>query len=442
MKIDHAPKNSTIHLAYLLLGLVWILFLFSALEQRQLPWFNLLFLVRILESGMAFLLFALSFRYPTGRLLPLYLTFCAAAQSVFSVLEGPFQLEYFQYIPYFTLLNVLAFDGEFKSWIKRHGLIHFFAIILALFTKDAQYFESIGKFVFQFTTPVAIVVLSLLVLRIVSEKHRAIRSSLELKSELLIATEKLNSRLDEELNRAKEKLLEGERNRILTQLALEVSHDIRSPVAALETLEKQLPTEFPESHRELLKHALDRIQYITNQLLDSNRAQTRTLMLLKEGTSSKTFDSESSLDQLLRGLIAEKRLEYSKLEGIQFAFESTVDTSSIQITLPSTELSRIVSNLINNSVEALNGHGVIRTTINRASSSQLEIAVSDNGKGMPPEVLSAVRKGPHSHGKAKGSGIGLQHARSRLESANGKLSIDSEPGNGTRVTLSLPVLQK
>ena len=165
-------------------------------------------------------------------------------------------------------------------------------------------------------------------------------------------------------------------------------------------------------------------------------------MHLKEGTSSKTFDSESSLDQLLRGLIAEKRLEYSKLEGIQFAFESTVDTSSIQITLPSTDLSRILSNLINNSVEPLNGHGIIRTLINRASSSHLEITVSDNGKGMPPEVLSAVRKGPHSHGKAKGSGIGLQHARSRLESANGKLSIDSEPGNGTRVTLSLPVLQK
>jgi signal transduction histidine kinase len=441
MNTARAAEKRASSPAYLLLGLVWTLFLSSALEQKHLSWFPLLFSVRTAEALSAFILFVLSFFRPTGRLLPLYLTLCAIAQSTFSVLEGPSALEYFQYLPYFTLLNVLAFDGDFKSWIRQHGWVHLLTMVIPLATKDPGYFGSLGKFVYQFTTPVAVVALSLLVLRIVSEKNLAIRSTLQLKSELLVATEKLNSKLDEELSKAKEKLLEGERLRVLTQLALEVSHDIRSPVAALSALEKNLPPGFPESDRDLLKHALERIQNIANQLLDSNRAEKTALLRSENEESSPEAQSVSDIAHFLRNLIAEKRLEYASSEGVEFSFESSVGATGIRTALPPNALGRILSNLINNSVEAMNGRGFIRTTLAQPSSTELEIVVADNGMGMSLEVLSVVRKGSASHGKVKGSGIGLQQARARLEAVNGKIHIESEVGRGTRVTLAVPILQ-
>ena len=72
--------------------------------------------------------------------------------------------------------------------------------------------------------------------------------------------------------------------------------------------------------------------------------------------------------------------------------------------------------------------------------SHVVLAVRDDGSGIPPEVLPKifepfVTTKEHGHG----TGLGLAVSRGIVERHSGKISVDSEVGKGTTVTITLPV---
>ncbi len=67
----------------------------------------------------------------------------------------------------------------------------------------------------------------------------------------------------------------------------------------------------------------------------------------------------------------------------------------------------------------------------------LRIAVSDEGTGMSPEVLSNLFN-PFFTTKANGTGLGLMSCKRIIEGAQGRISVQSAPGEGTRFDLLLP----
>ena len=72
-----------------------------------------------------------------------------------------------------------------------------------------------------------------------------------------------------------------------------------------------------------------------------------------------------------------------------------------------------------------------------------EVVVTDHGEGMPPEVLEHVfdrfYRGDAARSRARGgSGLGLAIAHWALRGMGGDLTVESEVGAGTRVTLTLP----
>ena len=81
-----------------------------------------------------------------------------------------------------------------------------------------------------------------------------------------------------------------------------------------------------------------------------------------------------------------------------------------------------------------------------AASDGVVLEVTDNGIGMSPERLASVSQ-PFAFGDASltrdhdGTGLGLAIARTIVELSGGHLAIDSRPGLGTTVAVSLPLLQ-
>ncbi|OGR68739.1 MAG: hypothetical protein A2X40_05165 [Elusimicrobia bacterium GWC2_65_9] len=103
------------------------------------------------------------------------------------------------------------------------------------------------------------------------------------------------------------------------------------------------------------------------------------------------------------------------------------------------EFKRLVSNLVNNAVEAFgDGHGSVNIGLASSGGCAL-VSVQDNGKGIPPDVLAKLGRRGETHGKAGGSGLGLYHAQTSAESWGGSLEIASEVGKGTTTTVILPL---
>jgi len=67
-----------------------------------------------------------------------------------------------------------------------------------------------------------------------------------------------------------------------------------------------------------------------------------------------------------------------------------------------------------------------------------EIRVQDDGPGIAPEMLHRVGE-PFFTTRPQGTGLGLFLARRAAESAGGTLRVESRPGEGTTVTLRLPL---
>jgi signal transduction histidine kinase len=248
--------------------------------------------------------------------------------------------------------------------------------------------------------------------------------------------EKLLHKLKEQqLNELKSKV-NYEKAVILNKLSKQVAHDIRSPLAALSVLEKELE-KLSDDSRHLLTSAISRIREIITDLLQKNKDET---VIDNSGFNRKPSEvKEHSILNDIEEIISEKRVQHRIRTGIHIELE--VDDSSNKLfgKFSSIEFRRIISNLLDNAVESLGNNGIIIITAN-VFEGQMSLTISDNGKGIPKSILPKLGFEGVTYGKKYGNGLGLYHARKTIESWNGKLTIDSLLGKGTTIHIILPLV--
>ncbi|MGK5082403.1 HAMP domain-containing sensor histidine kinase [Bdellovibrionota bacterium FG-1] len=225
----------------------------------------------------------------------------------------------------------------------------------------------------------------------------------------------------------------------LARTAAQVAHDIRSPLAALDNVLGGLQV-LPEDDRILVRTAINRIKDIANNLIEKNREHRATSVTANAESSAVVTNEASSvqlLSSLIDPLISEKRMQFRSKIGVEI--DGRLDASSYGLfaRIQPTEFKRALSNLVNNAVEVLGDKGVVILSL-VGNEGQVEIRITDNGKGIPPEVLAKLGQRGETHGKQGGSGLGLFHARTSVESWGGTLTLESEVGKGTTVLISLP----
>lgn len=229
------------------------------------------------------------------------------------------------------------------------------------------------------------------------------------------------------LRKRQKVLIENENIKVAEQIARQVSHDIRSPLAALKmALEdsESIPTE----QRTIIRSSVQRINDIANNLLNSGKNEKKNSEINIE-----------LLGPLVDSLVSEKRMQYRDKIGIQIECDLN-NSYGIFAKINSVELKRVLSNLINNAVEAMGSTGTVVVKISKISEEKILLSVSDNGKGMPEHVLKKLGEKGFSHGKIgqeSGSGLGFHHAKETIESFGGKLDVESVVGSGTTINISL-----
>lgn len=231
--------------------------------------------------------------------------------------------------------------------------------------------------------------------------------------------------------------IESQINETRATMAAQVAHDIRSPLVALDAALENTAA-LPERQRAIVRHSLNRIRDVANGLLEKNRQQPGAAESNTVGASESLIIRP--LSSLLDSVIAEKRAQHGSMHGIVIDFRLTSDSYGVFAMVEPVEFSRMISNLVNNAVEALGEKGKVDVRLSQEEKTVL-LTISDDGRGIPAEILAKLGKKGETHGKAGGSGLGLFHARTTAESWGGSLEITSTSGKGTSVTIRLPKAQ-
>jgi len=225
-------------------------------------------------------------------------------------------------------------------------------------------------------------------------------------------------------------------------LASQVAHDIRSPLSALNVV-ADVGKELPETHRNLLRAAATRINDIANHLLTESRArEKKTDSSSSQPTGAPARDT-ASVDNLVLvaavvdSVATEKRLEFQSKAQVSILTEFPDDAGGTFSKVSRLDLERALSNTINNAVDALETGGIVTLSVS-SNATSVGISITDNGKGIPADVLPRLGKKGATFGKENGNGLGLAHARAFAEAVGGELEITSEVGIGTTVRLTLP----
>ena len=210
------------------------------------------------------------------------------------------------------------------------------------------------------------------------------------------------------------------------EMANQVAHDIRSPLATLRVVtarSEQLPAE----ERGLVESAVERIHEIAKQLLRSNRHA------LTLENVAKCIPAE-----VIERMLAEKRALYRFNGNIEIRANFERVDRFENAAIDSNHLAVILSNLIDNAIQSIERTGVICVELCGEENDQFVLKVADNGRGISRDLISIVGRRGMTTKQVDGNGLGLYSAKEILSKVGGHFSIHSTEGAGTTVTLRLP----
>lgn len=185
--------------------------------------------------------------------------------------------------------------------------------------------------------------------------------------------------------------------------------------------------EIVESAWPILKRSTGKISKLVQDMLTISREREpeRDEVDLNEMAQQILNDSQATADKFGVELEAE--------------LDPKVPTSMID----PTRMHDSLLNLVGNAMEAMEEHGiddgrVIVTTKYDPGEGELSVVVQDNGPGMPEEIQARVFEPFFSTKGSRGTGLGLSVVNKTAEEHDGKLELDSIPGEGTTFTMRLP----
>jgi len=278
---------------------------------------------------------------------------------------------------------------------------------------------------------------------IVHTRLRAARRELQKARELAdhreyernLAQQELVRRLEEERELAKEKmqfesqLAEYEKYASLAQLALGAAHEINNPLLGI------------LSHLEL-------------EWKDASGEQRIEIEQCIEGTKRISSAVRGLLDYarpgpLLLGKVNLFRLVAETLKFVEHQpmFRHIIVANRVPLDLPAitadvNQLSQILMNLLLNAAQATAAGGSITISAGlEQSAGIIELRVRDSGSGIPADILPHVFEPFFTTKRGKGTGLGLSISQSYIRSHGGDIQLESTPGVGTSVRVTLPVQQ-
>ena len=227
-------------------------------------------------------------------------------------------------------------------------------------------------------------------------------------------------------------------NRAKSEFLAHMSHELRTPLNAIIGFSETISTEmFGPAGERYVGYARDindsgqHLLKLIGDVLDLSKIEAGALTLhVSEVDLSESADVAF---RLLRERAQKKRV----------ALESALAPDLPRVTTDERVVQQILINLMTNAIKFTGEGGRVRLSAEIARSGEVVLAVADTGIGMKPDEIAVALKpfgqvGPNMAARAEGTGLGLPLCLRFAEALGGSIAIESAPGNGTTVTLTLP----
>ena len=251
-----------------------------------------------------------------------------------------------------------------------------------------------------------------------------------------LAQEELLRHLHDEQKLATEKvqfeaqLTDYEKYAALAQLALGAAHEINNPLLGIQShLELELKAVPAGEEREEIQQCLEGIHRISSTV---------------RGLLDYTKPGPLLLSRIDLNRLAEETVHFLEhqpmLKGVTLRNEVPADLPIIRADF--NQISQVLMNILLNAAQATPAGGSITIAAGEGMAGFVEIRVSDTGCGIPADILPHVFDPFFTTKRGNGTGLGLTISRSYVRSHGGDMRIESEPGRGTTVFITLPMRQE
>ncbi len=242
---------------------------------------------------------------------------------------------------------------------------------------------------------------------------------------------------DKDLHRAKEEVKYA--NRIKTQFLASMSHDLRTPLNSIIGFADMMKSETfgPMGHDKYVEYATDISNaggYLLGRITD---------ILDISKIESETLDFNEEKINLNRTVIPCMRLTQKKADLAEVKLVMDIPYDLPPLLADPMRIKQIVLNLLSNSVKFTPPGGEIAVEGGLESDGSISLRVRDTGCGISKENIARIlepidQNGGDLSSSSSGAGLGLLLVGKFAEMHGGTMTIDSEPGKGTTVSVHFP----